>query len=1200
MDDPVYEELIKNLQKLYENICLLEKIVQSNTFVSVEITDIISVINKLYTEITRIDFILDDMLHTHLCQKMAQSLPKETLKSIVLSCLRLLNIVDITSQVWHRKKIKGDFKLYFQEMQKMIKENLNLLLSAVSNEEALLVQAELEKMGINIKFSSLAEDYEIEDQVGYEHSLKFERSTTREDPAKKFAITGNISVWDFEETKTDMSVNFGLPNYWLSVRQDQSNCLENKSTNLESEITYDVIIPSQFKSKGDSSSSTRRERSSDKSKYVVNPKRALLPLSRGKSSSKSSTKVKVHLTEEQKRLINQMCKEALRDVQSNEGINEVSEYQSVDELQSAEPDKSKYQLLARLTKGIQSNCLHIMKRIKSDADAARGETVERQMFKFVFLVDNSGSMNGDKMTMALNILIILLETLKRMEYETAVVRFGGEESQVTLKSFQNVMDSSRGQFIIEAFNASEKTLAADAVKYVAEKEELFGCSRMKSEHRFIMLITDGIWAQQDKADYTNHLYKADARLMILTTHPRKDKDLELYNMSVRRAKSILDNIAPGACIDFDGDKDLAALMEDIARMIDAHLRDILSTVQHKATYQFAEVKHVAIPSTLNISQHLKCKYVGSIDWGPSDFTYVSNPLTDFKFLHPNDDFMEAFNKVADNLLRNDSPVDGDRINDAITQRARIVDNEEEALSDMISQLDNVVDLVAFPNNRPTRTMEDYHGPTFSLRGFIKFICTDGQYKKIYENMIGHPRKDYLVSVILDTSVSMAGMSAVGASQAYISLASVLQRNGIEFNLLTVGSSVSVVKEFDQEWDYESKARAYEAIDFTETSSMLSDAIMHTIRLYSTSKSSRGSKTMFILTDGYASAPYKLRMSVSHAESLDIQVIALGVGFFTDAIFRYFPNYIVVNNPKMLAKGLHRFYCGEGQNEVPNSELKYKVEQETSVKHEGQELTKLEQIWSKNMKEFYKNKVEEINKNALYMAINPIRKSCNSMSIDLCFVLDTTGSMGPYIEMAKKYIVKMTTDIKQNVMSQSGRTAILRVGFISYKIRGQAGNLQEQSFTENILEVQKMVQTLKASGGSSGGVEDKYEAIEKAMSLKWQSGVKFMVLIADWPGHGLWCTGPSLKKNDNYPERAGDMPGLVTQIAKAEIHMMYVSITNKTDYERKNFRDQYLKSAPKKMQKKGFLELDIKNNNDAKHLQGMITKEINQIICSEFL
>ena len=111
--------------------------------------------------------------------------------------------------------------------------------------------------------------------------------------------------------------------------------------------------------------------------------------------------------------------------------------------------------------------------------------------------------------------------------------------------------------------------------------------------------------------------------------------------------------------------------------------------------------------------------------------------------------------------------DGD---ESVVKRAAVIDLEEERNSYFISELDAVIDSVAFPNNRPTRSMQDYHGPTFSLKGFIRFITTDGQYKKIYENMIGHPRKDYTVSVILDISTSMVGMAAVGATKTFIGLA----------------------------------------------------------------------------------------------------------------------------------------------------------------------------------------------------------------------------------------------------------------------------------------------------------------------------------------------------------------------------------------------------------------------------------------------
>ena len=228
-----------------------------------------------------------------------------------------------------------------------------------------------------------------------------------------------------------------------------------------------------------------------------------------------------------------------------------------------------------------------MRRANIEGGAKRKQPMENLKFKFVFLVDNSGSMDGGKMTLALNILVVLLETMKGMEYEPAVVRFGCEESQTTLKGFGDKLDNERGQFIIEAFDASEKTLAADAVRYVAESDELYSSECESNEYRFIVLITDGIWAQREKNVYVKYLSDADARLMVFTTHPHK-KDFELYNMNVKRAKEILDSIAPGAWESIDADIDLSTQIKDIANKLDANLHDIINGLPECKTYRFNE------------------------------------------------------------------------------------------------------------------------------------------------------------------------------------------------------------------------------------------------------------------------------------------------------------------------------------------------------------------------------------------------------------------------------------------------------------------------------------------------------------------------------------------------------------------------------------------------------------------------------------
>ena len=410
----------------------------------------------------------------------------------------------------------------------------------------------------------------------------------------------------------------------------------------------------------------------------------------------------------------------------------------------------------------------------------------------------------------------------------------------------------------------------------------------------------------------------------------------------------------------------------------------------------------------------------------------------------------------------------------------------------------------------------------------------------------------------------------------------LHKNGIEFSLLTAGRSTTLVKDVTHEWNQYAKAMVYEAIQFTDDSSNVADAVLHATEICSKSTSSKAKKTMFVITDGYDDTPRKLRMSLSYAESVGIQTIGLGVGYFSDAIMSYFPNYVVVNNPKILPDGLRQFYCGEGTVDSTEKAIKYQIEEEKYVQHGGKTFSKLEEVWKENMAEVYKEEVEKT-KHALYLAMSPARTAFNVMSIDLCFVMDTTGSMTPHIVSAKKYILKMTNDIKKNVEEKCGRQAKLRVGFVSYKVVGNTGHLQNQPFTENIAQVKSVLDTVRASGGR--GHEDKYDGMSKAMSFTWESTARFLVLIGDVPG---------------YENKTAEMPVLVGRIAATNIHLMYVSISSYTDNERNQFKAAYLKQAPPKMKSKGFLELDLKNTNDSDKLQDMITDNIDEVICSEFL
>jgi Mg-chelatase subunit ChlD len=85
-------------------------------------------------------------------------------------------------------------------------------------------------------------------------------------------------------------------------------------------------------------------------------------------------------------------------------------------------------------------------------------------------------------------------------------------------------------------------------------------------------------------------------------------------------------------------------------------------------------------------------------------------------------------------------------------------------------------------------------------------------------------------------------------------------------------------------------------------------------------------------------------------------------------------------------------------------------------------------------------------------------------VDLCFVIDTTGSMGSFIEAAKQQLL----DTLKLMSADSGID--LQVGLVEYRDHPP----QDTSFvtriyplTANLKQMQKEINKLAANGGGSG-------------------------------------------------------------------------------------------------------------------------------------
>src|SRR5215472_696189 len=130
-------------------------------------------------------------------------------------------------------------------------------------------------------------------------------------------------------------------------------------------------------------------------------------------------------------------------------------------------------------------------------------------------------------------------------------------------------------------------------------------------------------------------------------------------------------------------------------------------------------------------------------------------------------------------------------------------------------------------------------------------------------------------------------------------------------------------------------------------------------------------------------------------------------------------------------------------------------------------------------------------------------------IEVCFVLDTTGSMGGLIEGAKQKIWSIA-----NEMISAKPTPELKLGLIGYRDRGDEYVVKSFHLTDDIDSIYAHLRDFKAEGGGDEP-ESVNEALAEAIEkMPWsQDGkvLKIIFLVGDAPPHMDYADGPK------YPE-----------------------------------------------------------------------------------
>jgi hypothetical protein len=131
--------------------------------------------------------------------------------------------------------------------------------------------------------------------------------------------------------------------------------------------------------------------------------------------------------------------------------------------------------------------------------------------------------------------------------------------------------------------------------------------------------------------------------------------------------------------------------------------------------------------------------------------------------------------------------------------------------------------------------------------------------------------------------------------------------------------------------------------------------------------------------------------------------------------------------------------------------------------------------------------------------------------DLAFVVDTTGSMGPFIKSAQSQMITLL----RTLASASEIGVQLRAGIVEYRDHPPQDNsfvTRVHRFSLDMDEVQKAIDTLKANGGGDTP-EAVYDGVVAAVrKLDWRAhSHRIAILVGDARPHGYH------RESDSFPD-----------------------------------------------------------------------------------
>lgn len=164
-------------------------------------------------------------------------------------------------------------------------------------------------------------------------------------------------------------------------------------------------------------------------------------------------------------------------------------------------------------------------------------------------------------------------------------------------------------------------------------------------------------------------------------------------------------------------------------------------------------------------------------------------------------------------------------------------------------------------------------------------------------------------------------------------------------------------------------------------------------------------------------------------------------------------------------------------------------------------------------------------------------------MNVCFLVDCTGSMGGHIRAVKSQITWIVHELRARLPSMR-----LHLAFVGYRDHCDKERLLSLPFTSSVSDFRDFLANIRARGGGGDGPEDVHGGVQEAARLDWAVGgaaTRVLIHIGDYPAHGRqWndCPGDSFPEGD---PNGLDLEALVRQLRGLSVQYTFGHITGHT-------------------------------------------------------